>query len=207
MSEFDKGLVVRTSKLLSYILRHGAHKEGIPITGDGWVKLDDLLQNEEFKKLNIDENFIKYVVDTNDKQRFKMEYNSELDSICIRANQGHSISSVEVELKKVTSPEEIPVVVHGTYAPAWEKIRTEGLKTMTRQYVHFASGLPGESGVISGMRGSANVLIYIDVEKAIKAGIEFFISENGVILSKGIEGTIPPCYFLKVTNRKGEQIE
>ena len=35
---------VRLSKTLSYILRHGAQKEGIPIRPDGYVKVDDLVR-------------------------------------------------------------------------------------------------------------------------------------------------------------------
>lgn len=34
---------VRISKALSYILRHGAVKEGIAIGPDGYVKLTDIL--------------------------------------------------------------------------------------------------------------------------------------------------------------------
>lgn len=42
------------------------------------------------------------------------------------------------------------------------------------------------------MRQSCTVFIEVDAEKAIKDGIEFFISENNVILSRGINGVIQP---------------
>lgn len=32
-------------------------------------------------------------------------------------------------------------------------------------------------------------------------GIEFFVSDNGVILSEGIDGTLQPKYFKKVVHR------
>ena len=34
---------VRISKTLSYILRHGAQKEGLEMRSDGFIKLDDLV--------------------------------------------------------------------------------------------------------------------------------------------------------------------
>lgn len=76
---------------------------------------------------------------------------------------------------------------------------------MGRNHVHFATGpslesvlavhnedaaqtksKSDESRVISGMRGDAQVLIYIDVRKALAAGVPFWRSENGVILSEGL---------------------
>lgn len=42
------------------------------------------------------------------------------------------------------------------------------------------------------MRQSCTVFIEVDVAKAMNDGIEFFISENNVILSRGINGVMPP---------------
>ena len=99
-------------------------------------------------------------------------------------------------------------MVHGTFYGAWEKILTSGgLKAMSRVHVHFATGptleevLPDVEGgntiqgpgggkktdvVISGMRGDAQILIYVDIRKALKAGVELWRSENGVILTEGM---------------------
>lgn len=101
-------------------------------------------------------------------------------------------------------------VVHGTYHAAWPLILASGgLKTMGRTHVHFATGPSLESvlaqnkgrgdtesgkgleglddgKVISGMRRDAQVLIYIDIRKALAAGCPFWRSENGVILSEGM---------------------
>ncbi len=71
---------------------------------------------------------------------------------------------------------------------------------MGRNHVHFAIGLPSESGVISGMRKSAEVYIYIDSARAMAEGIVFFKSSNGVILTAGLgpEGMVPPSCFSQV---------
>lgn len=134
----------------------------------------------------------------------------------IRATQGHSIKSVQAEsglLEKLTldEPDKLPeTVVHGTFHSTWPLILASGgLKCMGRNHVHFATGptLPdaladiasrGEGGgagsapgsnnqVISGMRRDAQVLVYLDVRKALAAGCPFWRSENGVILSEGME--------------------
>ena len=57
------------------------------------------------------------------------------------------------------------------------------------------------------MRESAQVLIYIDVKKALDAGFSFFLSENGVVLTGGDEhGFLPPEYFLRVEDRQGRPL-
>jgi 2'-phosphotransferase len=52
---------------------------------------------------------------------------------------------------------------------------------------------------VSGMRATSKVAIFIDVGRAMEDGIEFFESDNGVILSSGIDGVIAPQYFKSVT--------
>jgi 2'-phosphotransferase len=57
------------------------------------------------------------------------------------------------------------------------------------------------------MRNSAQVLIYIDVQKALDAGIAFSLSENGVVLTEGDgRGFLSPEYFLRVEDRQNGPI-
>lgn len=46
---------------------------------------------------------------------------------------------------------------------------------------------PGGKSVISGMRSDAQILIYINLRRAMEAGCPFWRSENDVILSEGVE--------------------
>lgn len=48
------------------------------------------------------------------------------------------------------------------------------------------------------MRHSAQILIYIDLARALAAGQQFFISANGVVLC---EGPIPPRFFARVEGK------
>ncbi|RAK92366.1 hypothetical protein BO79DRAFT_285314 [Aspergillus costaricaensis CBS 115574] len=121
----------------------------------------------------------------------------------IRATQGHSIKTVEaahlLEKLSLSDKDKLPrTVVHGTFHSAWPAIFSSGgLRCMGRNQVHFATGpavedvlagnavaAPGQ--VISGMRRDAQVLIYVDLEKALSAGCPFWRSENGVVLSEGL---------------------
>ncbi|KAL1846550.1 tRNA 2'-phosphotransferase [Paecilomyces lecythidis] len=138
----------------------------------------------------------------------------------IRATQGHSIKTVDAAsfLERLSLSDDAPetakalpdTVVHGTYHAAWPAILASGgLRCMSRNHVHFATGpslesiMPeGRDGqvklldsrkdlqnghVISGMRRDAQVLIYINLKKALEAGCPFWRSENGVILSEGMD--------------------
>jgi 2'-phosphotransferase len=52
------------------------------------------------------------------------------------------------------------------------------------------------------------VLVYLDLEKCLREGMKFFKSENGVVLTEGVdgEGYIPKEYFEKVVSTKGEKL-
>ena len=201
---------VKLSKSLSWLLRHNLdliyplleNEEDIETAKTtGFVTCDAILKHPRFQIYTIQQ--IKEVCDLNDKQRFTLRQHSEnKDKFQIRANQGHSIQSVTVELQKIDSAKSLShEVIHGTFRKNWPLIlKSGGLNRMKRNHIHFAKGLPGDSGVISGMRQNAEVRIYIDIEKAISDGFEFFESSNGVILCAGdANGTLPTKYFKRVT--------
>lgn len=77
---------------------------------------------------------------------------------------------------------------------------------MSRNHIHFSKGLPEDTAaeVISGMRNDAELLFYIDVQKSMNDGVEWWISDNGVVLTEGDKyGRIGPKYWKKVIGRKG----
>lgn len=53
------------------------------------------------------------------------------------------------------------------------------------------------------MRSSCDIYIEIDMSQAIIDGIEFYLSSNNVILTRGINGVLPPKYFKKVLKKNG----
>ncbi|XP_004308454.1 PREDICTED: tRNA 2'-phosphotransferase 1 [Fragaria vesca subsp. vesca] len=198
-----KDRVDALGRLLTRILRHMASELNLDMRSDGFVKVHDLLKlnlktfaNIPLSSHTVDE--IKEAVRRDNKQRFSLlEENGEL---LIRANQGHSTMIVETErlLKPILSFEEVPVCVHGTYRKNLDSILESGLKCMTRLHVHFASGLPTDGEVISGMRRDVNILIFLDIRKALAEGMKFYISDNKVILTEGFDGVVPVKYFEKI---------
>ena len=87
MSKNHQDSRVRLSKNLSYILRHGALKEGIPIRSDGYILMNDILIHKRFKKSSLLE--IEQVVKHDEKNRYTLK--DEDGELWIRANQGHSM--------------------------------------------------------------------------------------------------------------------
>lgn len=75
---------------------------------------------------------------------------------------------------------------------------------MGRNHVHFAVGMPGNEEVISGMRGTCQVFIEIDMARAMKDGIVFYLSKNKVILTSGIEGLVPCKYLKRAIDKSGK---
>ena len=113
------------------------------------------------------------------------------------------MANVNIEMDEILSAGEVSKVIHGTNIGSWKIIKKKGLSKMKRQHIHFAAGEPGESGVISGMRQSCEIHIYINIEAALSDGLKFYRSSNNVILSPGnSEGYILPRYLLKVLNVK-----
>ena len=113
----------------------------------------------------------------------------------------------EAQLLKPLGVEEakkLPEVYHGTSLSSWSVIRQAGLCRMSRAHIHFACAEYGSKDVISGARNNCEVLIYVDVCKAVKDGIPFFISDNNVVLSPGTgpQGILPVTYFAKLQIRK-----
>ncbi|XP_056106212.1 tRNA 2'-phosphotransferase 1 [Rhinichthys klamathensis goyatoka] len=199
---------MRLSKSLTYVLRHGANKMGLEMNSDGFVLVEELLAHQQFRSFSLED--VERVVATNDKQRFKLCNHTEDGRPVIRANQGHSVQVTDLELRKVAldDPDYPREAVHGSYMTHWPSIRSQGLSRMNRTHIHLAPGLPGEGGVISGMRQSCDLAVYIDVAKAMSDGIEFFWSENGVLLTTGdAAGFLAPRYFSRVQSLKPSPCE
>lgn len=190
--------LIKLSKSLSWLLRHGASQEGLQFDEGGYIDVNKILALKQFRRY--EESDIVKVVETNDKKRFDLRRKSEPGTLQIRANQGHSIPVAEEGLLAVLSESTAPeTIVHGTYLSKIDKILSQGLCRMNRNHVHFAPGLPKEGGVISGMRSSCDVYIVLDVKKALSSGLILYSSSNNVYLCAGDDkGFISPAFFKEV---------
>lgn len=162
---------------------------------------------------------VQAVVASNEKQRFTMKLktaasvavepesdnSTDASHYIIRANQGHSIkieSAALLEPITLEAGNVPPRVVHGTYFAFWPAIEESGgLKAMGRNHIHCSTGTP-EEGVMSGMRKDAELVIELDVERSLQEGIQWWRSDNGVLLTEGgEEGILSTRFFKKVTGR------
>ena len=118
------------------------------------------------------------------------------------------MESVKTEdlLTKIEDPFKYLTVVHGTYKDPLPLIMKSGLNKMARNHVHMAQGMPS-SGVISGMRNSCQIVVEVNMVKAIYNNCPFYISSNEVILSPGVgdTGAIPPEFFSTVLDLQAKK--
>ena len=176
-----KKKLVKTSKFLSYVLRHRPESVGLSMDQNGWAGMDELIACAEKQGQTLTREQILEVVAENDKQRFRI-------SDCgtkIRANQGHSIN-VDVELKAVLPPD---ILYHGTVAAFLESIRAKGLIPGNRLYVHLSKD--EETAVKVGQRRGKPIILIVHAGRMEQDGHVFYLSENGVWLTKGV----PPSYL------------
>lgn len=184
---------IKISKLLSWLLRHGAESEGLRLDDAGFIDVHAILNLKRCKSITLED--IERVVKENDKKRFTLRYNE--NCLQIRANQGHSLKVNDDALLTLLTEETVPrIIYHGTYFSKLKCIREQGLNRMNRNHVHFASNLPTEGTVDNKMRHNIQAVVGVDTLKAMKDGYKFYKSDNEVILCPGNDtGTIPPCYF------------
>ncbi|XP_002980227.2 putative tRNA 2'-phosphotransferase [Selaginella moellendorffii] len=175
----------------------------LKIRSDGYCNIKDLLEldvkaSDGIPLASFTVADVINMVACDPKQRFSTIEEDD-GQVYIRANQGHTMDVVQTTelLREIKSADEVPVCVHGTFRNNFRGIRKTGLKRMKRNHIHFATGLP-QDGVISGMRSNCEVLIYLDLAKAMKDGMKFFMSENGVVLTEGFDGVVPREYFEKI---------
>jgi len=199
------------SRKLSHVLRHG---DRVRVRQDGFCQVDELLNLRRLQELECTLDDLRLVVagspeSGNKKVRFQLVTDKEHGPL-IRATQGFSRKDVLAEqcYRRLTPHDEyLPgPCVHGTYRWHWDSICRSGLLPgglrgkQQRSEVHFACEEPGKDGyrAVSGMRSDCNLVIWLDLQRALEDGLPFYISENGVVLSPGdAHGCIPALYFHK----------
>lgn len=162
-------------RYISLILRHKPEVIGITLDAHGWANVQELIDGIR-KTRYIDMEILEKVVAENDKQR----YSFNKDKTLIRANQGHSIP-VDVELSVAEPPE---YLYHGTAKKYVESIEKQGLIPKSRLYVHLSKDRETAEGV--GRRHGEPVIYRVKTGEMQKDGFEFFLSVNGVWLTKEV---------------------
>ncbi len=174
--KMNENQLKRDSKFLSLILRHQPERIGIQLDEQGWVSVDELLQqlNKHGKKFDL--NKLQEVVENNNKKRFAFNE----DASKIRANQGHS---VQINLGyEATAPPEI--LFHGTATRFLDSIKATGLQKRSRHHVHLSADKDTAENV--GKRHGKVIILQIKAQAMQEAGFEFYLSENKVWLTDNV---------------------
>jgi putative RNA 2'-phosphotransferase len=167
----------RLSKLMSLILRHQPDPFGLALDEQGWTPLAGLLAAIQRRRewRGTTEEAIREVVATSDKQRFEIEGDR------IRARYGHSVEQ-RVHYPEVEPPE---LLYHGTSPQSLPAIRSEGLRSMRRQYVHLSTEV--EQALAVGRRHSPGpVLLVIRARDAWQAGVRFYQPEARLYVAESV---------------------
>lgn len=171
----------RTSKRLSYVLRHDPASVGLELGPGGWVAVDELLGALGRHGAPLTRTELEGVVERNDKQRFAFSP----DGARVRASQGHSVE-VDLGLAAAEPPD---VLFHGTVAEVLAAITTEGLTRQRRRHVHLSAHV--ETATRVGARRGRPVVLVVDARAMHAAGHRFERSANGVWLTDHV----PPTYL------------
>lgn len=166
--------IKKTSKFLSLILRHSPEIIGLKLDKNGWANVIELQKKALKRNQYFSLEQLTLIVEKNDKKRFS--FND--DKTKIRANQGHSLKNINLELKAIEPPK---FLYHGTVAKFMEAIKKTGLQKMNRQHVHLSKDR--DTAINVGSRRGKAIILSINSEEMFKNGFEFYCSENGVWLT------------------------
>lgn len=169
----------KTSKFLSYVLRHHPELIDLNLDENGWANVDELITKSKNDSQGFTFEELDEIVETNDKKRFIFNE----DKTRIRANQGHSID-INLALIPQQPPE---FLYHGTAQSNIDSIFEKGIEKRNRQHVHLSQDI--ETATKVGMRHGKPIILTINTEKMFDDGIEFYLSENNVWLTDFVDAT------------------
>ena len=109
----------------------------------------------------------------------------------IRACQGHSIPGVQVEMEQPEPPE---YLFHGTATRFLDTIMREGLRPMSRQWVHLSKDY--ETAVNVGSRHGAPIVLRVNAQQLVADGYQLYRSLNGVWQIKEV-----PAQYLEIYSK------
>ncbi|WP_085709062.1 MULTISPECIES: RNA 2'-phosphotransferase [unclassified Pseudomonas] len=178
----SKKLLDETSKFLSFVLRHEPQAIGLTLDSEGWANIDALIDGAARDGRTLDRTLIENVVASSDKKRFSISP----DGQSIRAVQGHSTKSVELQFEEKQPPE---TLYHGTATRFMDSINEQGLIPGSRHHVHLSQETATASAV--GQRYGTVVILQVAARQMQEQGFKFYQAENGVWLTERV-----PAEFL-----------
>ncbi len=181
----DKKVETQLSKTMSYVLRHRPEEFNIKLDKKGFTDINlfiEGIKKHSKKWSEITFKDIEQIVKYDKKGRYEIKGNQ------IRALYGHSVKD-KIEKVPINPPR---ILYHGTTPQNSKSILENGLKAMTRQYVHLSKDLD-TAIMVAKRRTKTPVILTVLSEKAYKEGHNFYYESNGIYLSD----TIPAKYIVE----------
>lgn len=176
----------KLSKKMSFLLRHSTEPLFIDLNG-GWAEVDVIINELRKRAPEFNMTTLERIVANDEKGRYSFDETHTK----IRANQGHSIPDVVLDMEQPEPPE---ILYHGTATRFLDSILSEGLKPMNRQYVHISPDY--ETALKVGSRHGKPVVLTFRAKDFVRDGHELFLSDNGVWQAKFV-----PIDYLSVANK------
>ena len=172
---------MNVSRKLAFLLRHS--QDPLYISPDGgWAKVSEITKALNISRAQLDE-----IVATDEKGRYMYdEYKQR-----IRACQGHSIPGVQVEMEQPEPPE---YLFHGTATRFLNTIMKEGLRPMSRQWVHLSKDY--ETAINVGSRHGTPIVLRVNARQLVADGHQLYRSLNGVWQIKEV-----PARYLEIYSK------
>eukprot|EP00931_Biecheleriopsis_adriatica_P020590 TRINITY_DN13713_c0_g2_i1.p1 TRINITY_DN13713_c0_g2~~TRINITY_DN13713_c0_g2_i1.p1 ORF type:complete len:709 (-),score=155.74 TRINITY_DN13713_c0_g2_i1:348-2474(-) len=196
----------RLVKQMASYLRHKGLKS---MRDDGFALVDDVAS-----VCHVDVEDVLEVAELPGKQRFQIF--DDRGQRWIRATYGHSLKKVSLAsgslYRELRKP--LDILVQAVTSDMIPLILAKGLQRNGRPHLLFV-GSDNGSALQTAFQESATSLVYIDMAEAMRAGIIFHSTPDGLIVSEGLSsgkgrktskvGTIPPEFIKKIAKRFSPQ--
>lgn len=181
----------QVQKTITWLLRHGAIQENVPIDENGFITINNLINWLKKKNIHLNKQDINNLVTDDKKTRYLIKNDM------IRANQGHSI---KLQIQMNSFKQNNSQLVHATYYNNMESIQKSGLKSMSRNDVHLIN-IDSLSNKFKMIRQDTDLYVFVNGNN-----LDLKESTNGVILTPYVppENLITvPAYEYKKSNCYG----
>ena len=170
------------SKAVAHALRHQPRRYGLELDEQGWASVPALVQALARSRpawRSIGHSDLVAMIEASDKRRY------EIAGDRIRALYGHSVPG------RISKPRSQPpeLLFHGTRPTVVAAILAEGLRPMSRQYVHLSVDV-GAAQLVGRRRSDSPVVLEVAAGEAVRSGVDFRRGSDDVWLAP----FIPPAY-------------
>ena len=182
----------KLSKILSHALRHEPEVYGLTLLNDGWIQIDTVVTsiNKSGDGLEwVTKNDIYRMIEISKKKRH------EIIEDMIRSVYGHSLD-VLLNYQKITPPKKL---YHGTIKESAHLILSEGLKPISRVFVHLSSD-KDTAYTVAKRKTSDPVLLNILAKEAENDEVSFYFANEKTWLTKFV-----PAKFISLITENETQ--